>query len=53
MHGRTTPVTGGADVMAAVDRLGNVPTYVIADVSVDDAWVAMPTAEALDLAAWR
>lgn len=42
-----------SDVMAAVDRCGNVPTYVIADVTVDDAWLALPDAEALDLTAWR
>ena len=47
------PLVEEPDVMAAVDRGGNDPTYVIADVSVDDAWLAMPEAEALDPAAWR
>lgn len=47
------PLIEEPDVMAAVDRWGNVPTYVIADVSVDDAWLAVPNAEALDLSAWR
>lgn len=41
------------DVMAAVDRSAGVPTFVIADVALDDAWLAMPDAEALDLPAWR
>jgi len=44
---------GEDDVMAAVDRSAGVSTYVIADVSVDDAWLAMPVAEALALSAWR
>ena len=47
------PLVEEPDVMAAVDRLGDVPTYVIADVSVDDAWLSLPEAEALDLGAWR
>lgn len=40
-------------VMAAVDRSGSVPQYVIADVSVDDAWIAVPEAAARPLHAWR
>lgn len=44
---------GPGEVMAAVDRSAGVSTYVIADVSVDDAWLAMPHAEALALPAWR
>jgi hypothetical protein len=44
---------GEDDVMAAVDRSAGVSTYVIADVSVDDAWLAVPDAEALRLGNWR
>lgn len=47
------PLIEESDVMAAVDRSKGDPTYVIADVTVDDAWLAMPVADALDLAAWR
>lgn len=47
------PLIEGSDVMAAVDRSGGVPTYVIADVSVDDAWLAIPDGDALSLSAWR
>jgi len=39
--------------MAAVDRDAGVATFVIADVSVDDAWLAVSNAEALSLSAWR
>ena len=44
---------GEDHVMAAVDRSAGVSTYVIADVSVDDAWLAVPHAEALPLSVWR
>lgn len=47
------PLIEGSDVMAAVDRSGGVPTFVIADVSVDDAWLAIPDGDALSLSAWR
>lgn len=47
------PHSGRGDVMAAVNRDAGVATYVIADVSVDDAWLAVPDAEALSLSAWR
>ena len=47
------PLIEESDVMAAVDRSEEVPTYVIADVGVDDAWLAVPAAEATDLTAWR
>ena len=47
------PLTEEDDVMAAVDRAESVPRYVIADVSVDDAWLAVPDAEAVDLVAWQ
>lgn len=49
----TVPPAGGTDVMASVDRGAGAPTYVIADVSVDDAWVAVPNEKALPLHAWR
>lgn len=47
------PLIEESDVMAAVDRSEGTTTYVIADVGVDDAWLAVPAAEAMDLAAWR
>lgn len=50
---RTVRPAEDDDVMAAVDRGPGGPTYVIADVSTDDAWLATPDAEALPLAAWR
>lgn len=50
---RTVRPAEGDDVMAAVDRGQGAPTFVIADVSTDDAWLAVPDAEALPLPAWR
>lgn len=41
------------EIMAAVDRSGVVPRYVIADISREGAWVAMPAETACSLPAWR
>ena len=51
--GSIAPRVGEEEVMAAVDRSGTVPTFVIADVSVDDAWLAVTEADALALPEWR
>ncbi|MFB6080125.1 MAG: hypothetical protein ABEJ81_03910 [Haloferacaceae archaeon] len=46
--------TGGeGEVMASIDHSGPVPLVVIADVSNDEAWIAITASEAPDLAAWR
>ena len=41
------------DVMAAVDRSEGAPRFVIADVSTDDAWIATPETDAVELGARR
>ena len=51
--GRTTPPVGAPDVMAAVDRSDDGARLVIADVSVDDAWLSAPTTDAAPLVDWR
>ncbi len=41
------------DVMAAVDEDGGEERFVIADVSVEEAWLAAPTGASKSLAAMR
>ena len=41
------------DVMAAVDRSEGTPRFVIADVSADDAWIATPETDAVEIATHR
>jgi hypothetical protein len=41
-----------AEVMASVDSTDEGATYVIADVTCDDAWVAMPVSDAPALPEW-
>lgn len=41
------------EVMASVDDASGTPEYVIADVSEEDAWLAMSAADAPELPAWR
>lgn len=41
-----------AEVMAAVED-GPVQTFVIADVSTDDAYLTLPLSDAASLPAWR
>lgn len=44
---------GTGEIMAAIDRSEAVAQYVIADLSCDGAWLAMPAAAACSLPAWR
>lgn len=41
-----------ADVMASVET-GQDDTFIIADVSIDDAYITLPLADAASLPAWR
>lgn len=41
-----------ADVMASVEE-GQEDTFIIADVSTDDAYLTLPLGEAASLPAWR
>ena len=41
-----------ADVMASVEE-GTEDTFIIADVSTDDAYLTLPLADAASLPAWR
>ncbi len=50
---RLPDVAEEAEVMAAVDEGERCSRYVIADVSTDDAWLAMPEGEAASLPEWR
>lgn len=48
-----TGVESSREVVAAVDRTGPYPEYVIADISRDGAWIAVRESESLPLAAWQ
>ncbi|WP_331235203.1 DUF7556 family protein [Natronorarus salvus] len=50
---RLPDVARESEVMAAVDEGERCSRYVIADVSIDDAWLSMPVAEAASLRDWR
>jgi hypothetical protein len=41
------------EVMAAIDRSGEVSCLVIADVTRDEAWLSVYASEALSLPEWR
>lgn len=47
-----TGVEADSEVMAAVED-GPRDTFILADISTDDAFVTMPLAEAASLPAWR
>ena len=49
-----TPVADApdAEVMAAVDASSNRPSYVIADVTRDEAWLSVSQTDAPVLAEW-
>lgn len=41
------------EVMASVDGEGATRRYVIADIAVEDAWLSVRDADAVQLPAWR
>lgn len=49
-----TPVADGSDVevMASIDASSSNPSYIIADISRDDAWVSVREADARVLTEW-
>jgi hypothetical protein len=49
-----TPVADGSDaeVMASIDGSSSSPSYIIADISRDDAWLSVREADAPVLAEW-
>ena len=48
-----TPVADGdAEVMASIDDASRCPSYIIADISCDDAWVSVQATDAPVLAEW-
>jgi hypothetical protein len=48
-----TDVHSGRDVVSSVDGEGSRQEYVIADITADDAWLAMRADDAPDLPNWR
>lgn len=50
-----TAASGGPyqDVIGLYDSDGGVPTYVLADPGVEERWVSVATAAAVDLEEWR
>lgn len=44
---------GPATVISAIDSSDGHPTYVIADISADDAWVSIEAGAARPLNEWR
>jgi len=51
-RGVSTELAPDADVMAAVEE-GAVERFIIADVSADEAYLALPLGDAASLPAWR
>ncbi|MFO7834573.1 MAG: hypothetical protein R6V31_11135 [Halohasta sp.] len=49
-----TPVADGSDaeVMASIDGASGSPSYIIADISRDDAWLSVRQRDAPVLAEW-
>ncbi|MEF8852635.1 MAG: hypothetical protein V5A44_10075 [Haloarculaceae archaeon] len=44
--------TGGGETVAAVDELDGRRHLVVADITRDDAWIAVPEPAAVELDAW-
>lgn len=44
---------GDVEVMGAFDAIGGTPAFVIADITREDVWLAVPAAETLDLEDWQ
>ncbi len=56
MSTKATPasaVDGEIEVMASIDDAHDEERVVIADVTTDDAWIAMPLRNAASLPDWR
>ncbi|MCH7659327.1 MAG: hypothetical protein IH933_01665 [Euryarchaeota archaeon] len=56
MSTKATPasaVDGDSEVMASIDDAHDGERVIIADVTTDDAWLAMPLCEAASLSDWR
>ncbi|MFC7044052.1 hypothetical protein ACFQH6_00275 [Halobacteriaceae archaeon GCM10025711] len=47
------PDSSEPEVMAAVDTDSGEPRLVIADITIDGAWLSAPTGSAVSLPAWR
>jgi hypothetical protein len=45
-------VTSGGETVAAVDEVDGRPHLVVADISRDDAWLAVPEPAGVDLDEW-
>lgn len=43
---------GGGETVAAVDEVDGRPHFVVADITRDDAWVAVTEPAAVELDAW-
>lgn len=41
------------EIMGVYDAVDGVPTFVIADVTRDEAWLSMPAAASLDIDDWQ
>lgn len=56
MSTKATPasaVDGDSEVMASIDDAHDELRVIIADVTTDDAWLAMPICDAASLSDWR
>lgn len=45
--------SGRSEVVSAIDRIDDTENLVVADITRDDAWVAMSTADTVATAEWR
>lgn len=46
-------IESGAEVMCAYDDVDETPSFLVADITCDDAWLSIAVEEARELDAWR
>lgn len=49
----TTADDGDAEVVCAYDDVDDVPSFLVADITRDSAWLSIDVTGALELDAWR
>jgi hypothetical protein len=53
MEGNEPDRSEGGEVVASVDRADDDESFVIADITVEDAWLSVTATDAPTLRAWR
>ena len=49
----TDSIDGDAEVVCAYDDVDDTPSFLVADITRDDAWLSIAVTGALELDAWR